>query len=48
MRILIAFAVIATSASPAWAQAFANAKSSVANYSVADSVPKKACDSLST
>ena len=48
MRILIAFAVIVASASPALAQAFANAKSSVANYSVADSVPKKTCESLST
>src|SRR6187455_3162075 len=48
MRILIAFAVIVASASPALAQAFANAKSSVANYSVADSVPAKACESLST
>jgi len=48
MRILIAFAVILTSASPVLAQAFANAKSSVANYSVADLVPAKACESLST
>src|SRR5678816_423657 len=48
MRILIAFAVLAASASPAWAQAFANAKSSLANYSTSDSAPKKTCESLST
>ena len=47
MRLLIAAAVLCASATPAWAQAFANAKSSLANYSVADSVPKKACESLS-
>ena len=48
MRILSALAVLVATASPAWAQAFANAKSSLANYSVADSAPKKACESLST
>ena len=48
MRILIACAVLAASASPAFAQAFANAKSSLANYTVADAAPKKSCESLST
>jgi len=35
MRLLIAAAVLCATASPAWAQAFANAKSSLANYAVA-------------
>ena len=34
-------------ASPAWAQAFTNAKSSLANYSVGDRTPQKMCESLS-
>jgi feruloyl esterase len=46
MRFLIAMAVV-LAASPAWAQAFANAKSSLANYSVADRTPQKMCESLS-
>src|SRR6185503_4190632 len=48
MRLLITTAVLCAAASPAWAQAFANAKSSLANYSSADSAPKKTCESLST
>src|ERR1700752_1259330 len=48
MRILIALVAIVASASPAFTQAFANAKSSVANYSAADSAPQKTCESLST
>ena len=47
MRLLIAAAVLCATASPASAQAFANAKSSLANYAVAESLPKKTCDSLS-
>jgi hypothetical protein len=46
MRLMIAIAILAA-ASPAWAQAFANAKSSLANYTVAESLPQKACESLS-
>ena len=48
MRLLLTAVVLCAAASPAWAQAFANAKSSLANYSVADSAPKKTCESLST
>jgi feruloyl esterase len=47
MRFVLTAIVLCAAASPAWAQAFANAKSSLANYSVADSVPKKQCESLS-
>ena len=46
MRFLIAMVVV-LAASPAWAQAFANAKSSLAYYSVADRTPQKMCESLS-
>ncbi|HVQ13136.1 MAG TPA: tannase/feruloyl esterase family alpha/beta hydrolase, partial [Vicinamibacterales bacterium] len=48
MRLLLTTVVLCAAASPAWAQAFANAKSSLANYAVADSAPKKMCESLST
>ena len=48
MRLLLTAVLLCTAASPAWAQAFANAKSSLANYSVADSAPKKTCESLAT
>ena len=47
MRLLMAMAVLCAAASPAWAQAFANAKSSLANYTIADSMPQKMCESLS-
>src|SRR5688572_27182193 len=47
MRLLIATVVLCAAASPAWAQAFANAKTSLANYTAADSMPNKACESLS-
>ena len=47
MRLLIAAAVLCATASPVSAQPFANAKSSLANYAVAESLPKKTCDSLS-
>ena len=48
MRILIAVALVAVAAAPAGAQPFANAKSSLANYTVTDSSPSKACDSLAS
>jgi Tannase and feruloyl esterase len=47
MRLLIAIAVLGATASPAWAQAFGNAKSALANYAIAESMPHKACESLS-
>lgn len=48
MRCFMALALLCAAASPAGAQAFADAKSSVANYSVADSAPRKSCETLST
>jgi hypothetical protein len=47
MRLLIALAIVCAAASPAGAQPFADAKSSLANYSIADSMPQKMCESLS-
>jgi len=47
MRLLIAVVLVCATASSAGAQAFANAKSSVANYSAADAAPRKACATLS-
>jgi feruloyl esterase len=47
MRLLFAVIVMCAAASPAWAQPFTNAKSSLANYSVADAMPGKPCESLS-
>jgi hypothetical protein len=47
MRILFACLLCAI-AVPAAAQPFANAKTSAAAYSVADTTPQKACDSLAT
>ena len=47
MRLLIALATVCAAASPAGAQPFADAKSSLANYSIADSMPRKMCESLS-
>ena len=47
MRFLLASAILCAAASPAAAQAFANAKSSLANYSAAASAPRKSCESLS-
>ena len=46
IRVIAACLVLGT-AVPAFAQPFANAKSSLANYSVADTTPSKACESLS-
>jgi feruloyl esterase len=44
---ILLFALYAM-ATPALAQPFANAKSSLANYTVADSSPQKACESLAS
>jgi hypothetical protein len=41
-------AAFAGAATPALAQPFANAKSSLANFTVADTAPRKACDALSS
>jgi feruloyl esterase len=46
MRAFALCAVILTSASPAFAQPFADAKSSLAGYTVADAMPQRACDSM--
>ena len=40
--------VLVVSAVPAFAQAFANASTSLANYTAADSTPRKACESLAS
>jgi feruloyl esterase len=48
MRVLIAAVIVCATASPAGAQAFSNAKSSLAKYSVADVKPGKSCESLSS
>jgi feruloyl esterase len=48
MRFLMALALVCATASSAGAQAFANAKSSVANYSAAEAAPRKACEALSS
>jgi hypothetical protein len=48
MRVLILAALLCASASPAGAQAFANASRSTSQYSVADATPSKSCDSLSS
>src|SRR6185503_2646751 len=39
--------LLCATAAPAGAQAFSNARNSLANYTIADSVPRKACESLS-
>ena len=48
MRVLLAVALVGATASPAAAQAFANASSSLAKYSVATTAPTKSCESLSS
>ena len=49
MRVLAAALVIlGATAAPALAQPFANAKSSLANYTVADTAPQKTCDGLAS
>jgi len=48
MRVLILAALLCASASPAAAQAFANAGKAASQYSVADATPSKPCESLSS
>jgi feruloyl esterase len=47
MRLVIAASLLLVTAAPVAAQPFINAKSSVANYSVAATAPQKTCESLS-
>ena len=46
MRLLAACLILFAAAVPAFAQPFANARTSLANYTVADSTPAKSCESL--
>jgi feruloyl esterase len=48
MRVLMIVGAVCVTALPAAAQPFANASSSLARYSTADSAPSKACESLSS
>ena len=49
MRVLVfALLVVFVNAASSSAQPFANAKSSLAGYTVADTAPRKSCESLST
>ena len=48
MRLFYALVFVCASASSAAAQAFVNAGSSLANYSVASTSPSKTCESLSS
>ena len=48
MRTFIALFVLCVAAAPAAAQPFSSAKSSLAGYTTATDVPKKACDSLAS
>ena len=48
MRVLMIAGLVCVTASPAAAQAFANASRSVAKYSAAESTPGKSCESLSS
>ena len=50
MRLMVGALVllIGVAVSPAAAQPFANARTSAANYTVADTAPQKACESLAT
>jgi Tannase and feruloyl esterase len=47
MRVLAFSLVLCAAAVPAFAQPFTNAKTSISNYSVADTMPGKPCESLS-
>ncbi len=47
MRTVLILGLLCATASPAAAQPFANAAASAARYTVAESAPSKACDSLS-
>jgi feruloyl esterase len=46
MRLMVALVLVMAGALPAAAQPFSNAKSSAANYTVTDTSPQKACESL--
>jgi feruloyl esterase len=46
MRLLATCVILCAAAVPAFAQPFANARTSLANYSAADSTPRKSCESL--
>jgi len=46
VRALILFVTVCATVTPALAQPFANAKSSLAGYAVADTSPQRSCDSL--
>jgi tannase/feruloyl esterase len=46
MRLLATCLILSAAAVPAFAQPFANARTSLANYTVADSTPQKSCESL--
>jgi hypothetical protein len=48
MRVLMALGLLCATASPAAAQPFAAASSSLAKYSIPDTTPSKACESLAT
>ena len=48
IRIPVGALLLCLIGSPAWAQAFADAGRSLSKYSVADSMPAKTCDSLSS
>ncbi len=48
MRVLLALVILGATAVPALAQPFANATTSLAGYTVADTAPQKACESLAT
>ena len=48
MRVLATCLILIAAAAPAFAQPFANAKSSLAGYTVADTVPQKPCDSMAS
>jgi hypothetical protein len=47
MRVTAISVILWAAAVPVFAQPFTNAKSSLANYTVADALPRKACESLS-
>ena len=48
MRALLVFLALCATATSAGAQAFSNASNSLAKYSVAEAMPSKACESLSS
>jgi feruloyl esterase len=48
MRLILAIAILAAAAAPAAAQPFANAKTSLAGYTAANTMPNKTCESMSS